>query len=165
MTEEQQLKLQAFFDGELPEKEAREVASWMARDAEAADLHKELRHTRQALADFEPALKVPESREFYWSKIERVLAAAGSGSEAPRSPGLAVLLRRLLVPAGAVVVLAVLLAVAGGQWRGPGLSGGPDTEMTLADAGTFTYQDYAHGTTLVWVSYPAESGFADQGDH
>ena len=52
MTEEQQLKLQAFVDGELPEADAREVAAHVARDAEAADLLAELRHTRQALADF-----------------------------------------------------------------------------------------------------------------
>ena len=31
MTEEQQLKLQAFLDGELPESDRREVAAWLAR--------------------------------------------------------------------------------------------------------------------------------------
>ena len=43
---EQQLKLQAFLDGELPEQEARDMAALVARDAEAADLVAELRHTR-----------------------------------------------------------------------------------------------------------------------
>ena len=71
MTEEQQLKLQAFLDGELPDPEAHEVAAWLARDADATALLGELRNTQKALVDFEPELKVPESREFYWSKIER----------------------------------------------------------------------------------------------
>ena len=71
MSEEQQLKLQAFLDGELSENDSREVAAWLARDADATALVGELRNTRQALAGFEPALKVPESREFYWSKIQR----------------------------------------------------------------------------------------------
>ena len=34
-------------------------------------------------------------------------------------------------------------------------------ETALADAGAFTYRDYAAGTTLVWLSYPAENELAD----
>src|SRR6267378_6728212 len=66
-----QLKLQAYLDGELPEAEAREVANWLARDREAAALHTELRNTRQALVGFEVGVELPESREFFWSKIRR----------------------------------------------------------------------------------------------
>ncbi len=36
MTNEQQLKLQAFLDGELPEHEAREILAWTQRDGDAA---------------------------------------------------------------------------------------------------------------------------------
>jgi anti-sigma factor RsiW len=35
---EKLLKIQAFLDGELPEAEAREVAAWVAADAEATAL-------------------------------------------------------------------------------------------------------------------------------
>ena len=35
------------------------------------------------------------------------------------------------------------------------------TETALADPGAFTYRDYASGTTLVWLSYPAENELAD----
>src|SRR5260370_38312502 len=71
MDNESQLKLQAFLDGELPKAEAAEVANWLARDQEAALLLAELRHTRQALAGFGSTIRLPESREFFWSKIER----------------------------------------------------------------------------------------------
>src|SRR3954453_21440778 len=112
MTEDQQLKLQAFFDGELPEKEGREVAAWLAKDADATGLLGELRNTRKALADHEPALKVPESREFYWSKIQRDIERLEPVAAPAKSPSLFVLLRGLLVPVGAVagVVLAGLIA-------------------------------------------------------
>ena len=66
-----QLKVQAWLDGELPEAEASEVTKWLARDREAAALQEELRNTRQALAGFEAGINLPESREFFWSKIER----------------------------------------------------------------------------------------------
>ena len=67
MNEEQQLKLQAFLDGELPEDEAREVVSLIARDEGAKALHAELKHTRQALKSSEANVQLPESREFFWS--------------------------------------------------------------------------------------------------
>ena len=47
------------------------MANWLARDREAAALLEELRNTRAALAGFEAEVRLPESREFFWSKIER----------------------------------------------------------------------------------------------
>src|SRR4051794_9925969 len=101
MTDEQQLKLQAFFDGELPESESREVAAWIARDPDATALLKELRNTRQALSTFEPGLKLPESREFFWSKIEREIRRFEPAPQTAERVPLMALLRRILAPAGA----------------------------------------------------------------
>ncbi|HET7625574.1 MAG TPA: hypothetical protein VFM25_09940 [Verrucomicrobiae bacterium] len=157
MTEEQQLKLQAFLDGELPEKETRETASWMARDSEATALFNELRNTRRAFKDSEPTVRLPESREFYWSKIQREIERLTPASEPVKTRSFISRLRRILVPIGAValLVLAGLLAVEqSGIFGGPAIT--PDSEMTVADSKAFTYHDYANGTTLVWVSYPAE---------
>src|SRR6185369_15009730 len=137
MTEEQQLKLQAFFDDELSEAEKREVAAWVARDADATALLTELRNTRKALADFEPAIKLPEAREFYWSKIQREIdrretAAAPAVKE---SEPLILRLRRFLMPAGAFAVLAIAGMVAVQQFKSvPIVANG--TEVALADSGT-----------------------------
>lgn len=147
-----QLKLQAFLDGELPEAEAREMAALVARDSEASALITELRHTRKALADFEPAAKVPESREFYWSKIEREIRRLEPVPGVTEHVSLFVILRRLLLPASAVAAL-VIAAMLAGRWGAPGRAG---AEMTMAGSGAFTYTDYANGTTLVWLDYPAE---------
>ena len=65
------MRLQAYLDGELPDSEAREAASLLAQDAEARALLAELKNTSAAMAGFELDIKLPESREFYWSKIER----------------------------------------------------------------------------------------------
>ena len=89
MNEELPIKLQALLDGELPETEARAMLNLIARDAEAAALHTELKNTRQALAKFERPIQLPESREFYWSKIAREIERAEPQSEpAPRRHGI-----------------------------------------------------------------------------
>lgn len=161
MNKERQLKVQALLDGELADKEAGEVAAWVARDPEAAALLAELRHTNRVLSDSELAIKLPEAREFYWSKIEREIRKLATDSEpAPAIPFL-VRLRRLLVPAAAVAALAVIATFVSLRSGTPGPALAPSqTQMTVADASAFTYQDFANGTTLVWVSYPAESEFA-----
>jgi anti-sigma factor RsiW len=156
-----QLKLQAFLDGELPEGEASKVAAWLARDREAAALLEELRNTRGALAGFEAGVQLPESREFFWSKVQREIQRLEAPALKTTPPPLFALWRRWLVPACAlavVVVAGVLLL------RPPGTLGhavAPGIETALADAGAFTYHDYSAGTTLVWLSYPAETELAE----
>lgn len=166
MTEEQQLKLQAFLDSELSDRDAREVAAWLARDADATALLGELRNTRRALADFEPALKVPESREFYWSKIHReIQRREPETAPAPvRSVSWLALLRRVLMPVGALAVLAIAGVLAYHELS----PGAPPIHVKaiMADAGAFTYRDQAQGMTLIWLSYPAQKKIAenDSGD-
>jgi anti-sigma factor RsiW len=159
MNEEQQLKLQAFLDGELPEKDAREVASWLARDADATALHAELRNTRHALKGFEPELKVPASREFYWSKIKREIERSAP-VPAAEHVSLFTSLRRFLLPLGAVAVLALAGIITLHQFGG-NAAHPVQVNAILADAGAFTYRDESQGMTVVWLSYPAEKKLAD----
>src|SRR5215472_9549975 len=115
MDMENQLKLQAFLDGELPESEAREMANLVARDKEAAALLAELRNTRQALAGFEAVMPLPESREFFWSKVQREIERQEAKQPAiePHRPSLLAQWRRFIVSAGAMaaVILVALIAV------------------------------------------------------
>src|SRR5687768_2283477 len=80
------IKLQAYLDGELTDREARQIAGSIENDAEARALFDELQQTTTLLKANEPELPLPESREFYWGKIERDierLEAVPSGSAAP----------------------------------------------------------------------------------
>ncbi|MEJ0090670.1 MAG: hypothetical protein WDM80_13125 [Limisphaerales bacterium] len=70
MNQEQQLKLQAFLDGELPECEKRVILLWLqtiTRPPRCCGVEK---HTA-GHGKIRTALSVPESRDFFWSKIER----------------------------------------------------------------------------------------------
>ena len=159
---EAQLKLQAYLDGELPEAEAREVAKWLAEDQDAVGLLAELRNTRQALAAFERVTPLPESREFFWSKIEREIARqeGRERAERPVAPRFAGW-RRLFAPAFALALL-VLGGVGLNQHFGwIGKANAAELETASTDPGAFTYRDYTEGATLVWLSYPAENEFAD----
>jgi anti-sigma factor RsiW len=160
MTDEQQLKLQAFFDGELPESDAREVSAWLAQDADATGLLTELKNTRHALKVSEPQVKLPESREFYWSKIKREIErTAAAPAPVPRA-SLFTWVRRALVPLGAVAMLVIAGFIMFHQPTG-GQKAVAVNSM-LADAGAFTYRDEAQGMTVVWLSYPAENKFAQK---
>jgi anti-sigma factor RsiW len=161
MDREAQWKIQAFLDGELPEAEAREMAKKLAQDRESAALLAELRQTRALLAGFEEGIQLPESREFFWSKIEREIQRLETPAPAPAGIPWILRLRQLLVPAGAVALLAIAGFVATRQNGSSVLPGGAETETALADTGAFTYRDYSAGTTLVWLSYPAENESAD----
>lgn len=156
---EEQLKLQAYLDGELPEAEARQMAARLARDPEAAALMTELRQTRSAVVDFEKEIRLPETREFYWSKIQREIQQQEKRpQETAAASSWIVLLRRALMPLTAVAMVALLLVMVGKEPAGLG------SETSLHDAGAFTYHDFERGATLVWLSYPAENEFAEYED-
>jgi anti-sigma factor RsiW len=162
MEYETQLKLQAFVDGELPEAEAKQIARLLEQDPQAAALAAELRNMNGALAEFESELRLPETREFFWSKVERDIrrteAAPAPSVQAPFH----VRLRRLLVPITGVALVALAGIIMTRQEGIALFPGAGDSETALSDSGAFTYRDYAGGTTLVWLSYPAENELADE---
>ncbi len=148
-----QLRVQAYLDGELQAAEASEVETQLGSRPDFAGLLEQLKGVDAALARAGDQVSLPEGREFYWSKIESAIRRAERTEVAMPTLSWAAQWGRWLMPAGAVagLVLALFLAVH------PGASSGPHLEATVADPGAFTYRDFARGTTLVWLSYPAES--------
>ena len=111
MKDELKLKLQAWLDGELPDAEAEQMRRLAATDAEAASLLAELRNIKAALLQIEQTVAVPETRQFYWSKIERQIQHEASVRPAP-GPSSAERLRRWLAPLAGVAALAAALLLA-----------------------------------------------------
>lgn len=156
---DQQLKLQAHLDGELPEGDRRAVESWLAQDSEAKALLAELRQTNAALTDFESEIKLPESREFFWSKIERAIRRQEQSPREEVQPSWLFAWRRFLIPASALAMLAVLLVSLQTSFFGTGSA--PSIVAVFDDESAFTYRDQSQGTTLVWLSYAAEDKFTE----
>src|SRR5882757_4515453 len=154
-----QLKLQAYLDGELPDAEAREVAKLLAQDQEATLLLGELRNTRQAMKGFDAGVRLPESREFYWSKIEREIERLDRPQTAKQKTPFIFRLQRFLVPLSGAVALTVLLGVAllnGGSATALG-----ETELANEDMGAITFRSDSEGITTVWLYNRGESEFTD----
>ena len=83
MNQDTKLKLQAYLDHELSEQESRQMADLVDRDQDARLLYGELMEAAALLNGNELEVKCPESREFYWSKIERAIAHSSRQASAP----------------------------------------------------------------------------------
>lgn len=114
MKTEMLLQIQSWVDGRLSARESAETERFVSANADAQALVAELRMTKLAFAGNEPAVKLPETHEFFWSKVEREIArqaAAGVRREAAGffAPGW---WRRALVPVGSFAALALVALIA-----------------------------------------------------
>jgi anti-sigma factor RsiW len=151
MKPELELKLQSYLDGELSEREARNVAAAIGNDPDAQALLRELETTAALLRDNEPQMAVPESREFYWSKIERAIERA---QPEPAVPLLALWfsLRRIIAPV-AGVALVLFLGIASFKFQS-----GNDSSAHLAEVeslsehvSSFSFRSQSQNMFVVWL--------------
>jgi hypothetical protein len=108
MNLERQLKVQAWVDGELSEGEARQVAAIVQEQSDARALAGELRVTKAFLAGNELEAKLPESGDFYWSKIRREIEREEKAAARPTGASWTFAWRRLMVPVSGVALIAFL---------------------------------------------------------
>lgn len=162
MNQELQLKLQACLDGELAGRKAREAVAWMAKDPEAKQLAEELRLTRAALRGQEPQRTLPESREFYWSKIEREISKLEPAA-APKQP-LAIwwILRRCLAPFAGVALVA-FLALGIARFSSPMQ---PNPQLAVVEnlsehVGSLSFRSPAEKMSVVWLYDTSQPSVAD----
>lgn len=153
-------------DGELSVREAAEVRELLARDADAKSLLSELRNTSGALNGNEPACLLPESREFFWSKIEREIQREGDEPVRPvAAPSFLAWVHRHLMPVASIAVVCGLLVLAALHSGRPEIRMG---QMALVsdDMSSYTYRDQADKMTMVWLydRGSADSQVADSSD-
>ncbi len=164
MNSEEQLKLQAFLDGELDAAEAAKVQAWLAREPEARQLLAELQNTQSALSGHEAELKLPETRDFFWSKVRREIERqeqAAPGRATARVSWLG-WIRGQMLPLSGVALLAVMLSV---MWtHSTGESGQPgEIELTGDEMGAYTFRDQAEKMTFIWFyNRTADSQLAER---
>jgi anti-sigma-K factor RskA len=148
MNQNLELKLQSWVDGELSAPEARRISQEIASDAEASRLVAELQALKSALAGNETALAVPETREFYWSKIERQIQLEARSPRPAQAPRRAAWLHWLSSLAG-VAGLACMLLLA---FKPPGLPSYDEISATGEGMEAVTYHDQSAGMTVVWLA-------------
>ncbi|MFN7139149.1 MAG: anti-sigma factor family protein [Limisphaerales bacterium] len=157
MNHEQQLQLQAYLDGELSDREARQVTDLLASSEEARNLFSELQFTKTALVENEPEFKVPESREFYWSKIQREIRREEiAAARKPEPISFFGWLQRIIVPTASVALVALFATVminrsSNNEMTSPMAMQFGEVESALDDIGTMTFRSEAERMTVVWV--------------
>jgi len=156
MNTELMLKLQAWVDGELPASESARIAELVRSDTAAGALAAELRMTRGFLAGNEPEVKLPESRDFHWSKIQRAIERAEAEPAARESLPWLISLRRFLVPVSGVSLVAFLSVVSIGVFNRNTATGAGDEllveEETLSrHVDTTTYNSPANNMYVVYI--------------
>jgi anti-sigma factor RsiW len=160
MNSDTQLRVQSYLDNELSPGEARKMAEMLSSDREAQDLYNHLRMTRQLLRANQPELKLEESRDFYWSKIQRQIESTPR-EPAPQPP--ASLWIRLLAPlAGTAALFALLLSVMNnpqspiGELSGESLASAEplhgEVEDLAPEMSSVTFRSEESGVTVVWLS-------------
>jgi anti-sigma factor RsiW len=150
MNQDTKLKLQAFVDNELSASEARGVAAWLERDPEAGALQAELRDISRVLKDNELQVKLPESREFYWSKIQRAIDQAAVEPK-PRPVRYSVWMRLFGPALGLAVLLVAGLSLVKLNTPPTRLSSLHEIDMPLEETAAISFHSQSAGMTVVWV--------------
>jgi anti-sigma factor RsiW len=147
MKHDLELSLQAWLDGELPEKEAQQMGAWIARDAEAGALLAELRAIKEFLPAHEMPRTVPDTREFYWSQIQRRLQQPEIAAKPASSSWLA-RWQAYLLPLTGVAAAVCALIVTTHHPRTPAFD---EISATSDLMETVTYHDQSGQMTVVWL--------------
>lgn len=157
MNRDTELKLQAYLDGELPDEEAREFLTWLDTDPEARTLHAELKGIKELMAGNELPVTVPESREFYWSKIERAIRQSDSDTEVAPSPARrSPWWLRVFAPASGLACVGLLAASLLWLPRQPSsLSYLHESEAPVDGVSTISFRSESAGVTVVWIQTQA----------
>jgi len=159
MNSDTQLKIQAYLDNELSSGDARKLAGLITSDREAQALYNSLRATKDLLKANEPEVKLDDSREFYWSRIQRQIETASrEPAPGPASPWWI----RIVAPlAGTAALFALVIAVLN-----PGTNvtrkSSPETlaskplhgqvQDLTPEVSSVTFRSEADGVTVVWLS-------------
>jgi anti-sigma factor RsiW len=157
MKHELELKIQAWLDGELPDHEARQMGEWIAHDSQAAALAAELGCVRQAMFRQEAAGALGESREFYWSKIQRQIQREAGVHRAEGLPWYA-RWRKYMAPLAGAAALASVVMMAVLRIGTPAFD---EISSTGGGMEAVTFHDQSAQMTVVWLQ-DSSGAAADQ---
>jgi anti-sigma factor RsiW len=151
MNERKSLELQAYLDQELSPRQAEKVAAWLEQDGQARALHAELKVIRSTLSGNELETKLPESREFYWSKIERAIRERPAKPRPLFLPGYPWWVRYLAPALGAALLVMGTLSMVRLSTSPTSMSYLNEIETPLDDTTAISFHSQTAGMTVVWV--------------
>lgn len=149
MIEPNLIRMQAYLDGELPERESREVMDWLSKDPEAKALYEELANTKTLLHGNEPIAPFPCAPDFYWSQIQRQISV--ERAPAPAAHPWFSRWWKLLVPASAMALFALLISLQHPMTSTMVSLNGMEIQTEIPDANVMTFRSDNEGISVVWI--------------
>lgn len=150
MNREKQIRVMAYLDGELTPAESRQVESWLAANPEGQSLAAELRQTRDALRGNETSIEVPESREFYWSKIQQAIEREERQTASATQPWW-VVLRRYLKPISGFALFMLLAMGSTEFWMTGARYEAVEVENMSEHTQSLSFHNQAERMSVVWI--------------
>ena len=153
MKRELELKIQAHLDGELAGRESREITALLESDPEACNLFAQLQGVQTVIAAHEPVRALPETRAFYWSKIQRDIARHEqlAEHEIERISLWPKFRRRYMAVSGGLAAATVLLVATMANLNRVHPELLEEIENPLEHTGAFTFRSEAQKVTVVWL--------------
>jgi hypothetical protein len=149
MNQDLELKLQAWVDGELTDAEAKRIGNEIAGNAEAIALVASLHALKSAFEGNELSVTVPETREFYWSKIQRQIESEERTAARPVPARGKFAWQKWLAPVAGFGSLACILFMA---IRPIAPAPFDEISATGEEMQSITYHDQTSGMTVVWLA-------------
>ncbi|MEI7731468.1 MAG: hypothetical protein WCO56_17975 [Verrucomicrobiota bacterium] len=150
MNREEQIRVMAYLDGELTPAESKQVELWLATSPDGQGLAAELRLTREALRGNETSVKVPESPEFYWSKIQQAIERE-ERQTVPVSQPWWVMLRRYLKPISGFALFMLLAMGSTEFWMTGARYEAVEVENMSEHTQSLSFHNQAERMSVVWI--------------
>ncbi|MFO1459070.1 MAG: hypothetical protein U1G08_06640 [Verrucomicrobiota bacterium] len=142
------LEIQSYVDDELDPTRRAAVEALCATDPAARQLLVDLASFRDCVRNHEPGFMVPETREFYWSQIQRQLKPAHTSSSTKLSPWLGWV--RWLVPVAGLAAVAYLISLP--RTDAPASRTLASASPSSMEASSVVYRSEADGVTVHWIN-------------
>mgnify|MGYP007063409547 CR=1 FL=1 len=151
-----QLKVQALVDGELTGRKAEELLRLLESNAELKSLHTRLTAVRGLMSGAELPRELPESGDFYWSRIAHEIERKDRETNRLARPASNInWWLRWLIPLAGVACLGLVLSLQPTTIPDLGIMLSGDHELELSDdqIDVITFNSGDDTISVVWLDY------------
>ena len=148
-----ELKIQALVDGELTEFEAGKLRDRIKNDIRLQILHERLMQMKDLISKHEMPRVLPESSDFYWSKISQEIEVGGSAAQSSaQSLGMKWVFRRL-APLLGIASVALIITLQEPNLPDLGIVLNHNHELLSDEIDVMTFNSADDSMSVVWIDY------------
>ena len=148
-----ELKIQALVDGELTGFEAGKLRDRIKNDIRLQILHERLMQMKNLISKHEMPRVLPESSDFYWSKIAQEIEVGGSDAQSSaQSLGMKWVFRRL-APLLGIASVALIITLQEPNLPDLGIVLNHNHELLSDEIDVMTFNSADDSMSVVWIDY------------